>query len=133
MRRVDIVAASSSGRVLEGSNVAELPSLTDEPPVFNLLYVSTASVSVAMALADTMQDILVASDANNRRDGITGFLLSDGYAFVQLLEGPKREVQECFSRICADGRNSSPTVRDMSRSRLSTFPQLVHVRAEPVR
>ena len=94
----------------------------DEPPVFNLLYVSTASVSVAMALADTMQDILVASDANNRRDGITGFLLSDGYAFVQLLEGPKREVQECFSRICADGRNSLPTVRDMSWSDSRLFP-----------
>ena len=94
----------------------------DEPPVFSLLYVSTASVSVAMALADTMQDILVASDANNRRDGITGFLLSDGYAFVQLLEGPKREVQECFSRICADARNSLPTVRDMSWSESRLFP-----------
>ena len=97
-------------------------AVLDEPPFFNLLYVSTASVSVAMALADTMQDILVASDANNRRDGITGFLLSDGYAFVQLLEGSKREVQECFSRICADGRNSLPTVRDMSWSDSRLFP-----------
>ncbi|WP_271604735.1 MULTISPECIES: BLUF domain-containing protein [Bradyrhizobium] len=94
----------------------------NELPVFSLLYVSTASVSVAVALADTMQDILVASDANNRRDGITGFLLSDGYAFVQLLEGPKKEVQECFSRICADARNSLPMVRDMSWSDSRLFP-----------
>jgi Sensors of blue-light using FAD len=94
----------------------------DQPSVFSLLYISTASVSVAMALAETMQDILVTSDANNRRDGITGFLLSDGYAFVQLLEGPKREVQECFSRICADERNSLPTVRDMSWSDARLFP-----------
>src|SRR3569833_826693 len=97
-------------------------TVSDETPVFSLLYVSTASVSVAMALADTMQDILVASDANNRRDGITDFLLSDGYSFVQLLEGPKRKVQACFSRICADGRNSLPTVRDMSCSDSRLFP-----------
>ncbi len=75
-----------------------------------------------MALADAMHEILVASDANNRRDEITGFLLSDGYAFVQLLEGPKRAVQECFSRICADGRNSLPTVRDTSWSDSRLFP-----------
>ena len=116
-------------RRIERCGVAVL----DEPPVFNLLYVSTASVSVAMALADTMQDILVASDANNRRDGITGFLLSDGYAFVQLLEGPKREVQECFSaHLCGWAQ----LVADGSRHelvRLAPFPQLVHVRAEPVR
>jgi hypothetical protein len=97
-------------------------AVLNQAPIFSLLYVSTASMSVAMALADTMQDILVASDANNRRDGITGFLLSDGYAFVQLLEGPERQVQECFSRICKDGRNSLPTVRDMSRSDSRSFP-----------
>ena len=94
----------------------------DQPRVFSLLYVSTATVSVAMALADTMQDILVVSDANNRRDGITGFLLSDGYAFVQLLEGPERQVQECFARICADGRSSLPTVRDVRWSDARLFP-----------
>lgn len=75
-----------------------------------------------MALADTMRDILVVSDANNRRDGITGFLLSDGYAFVQLLEGPERRVHECFSRICADGRNSLPTIRDERHSDARLFP-----------
>lgn len=94
----------------------------DHPPFFSLLYVSTATVSVAIALAETMQDILVASDANNRRDGITGFLLSDGYAFVQLLEGPERQVQECFARICADERNSLPTVRDVRWSDARLFP-----------
>jgi hypothetical protein len=97
-------------------------AVLDQSRIFSLLYVSTAGVSVATALADTMQDILVASDANNRRDGITGFLLSDGYAFVQLLEGPERQVQECFARICSDERNSVPTVRDMSWSDARLFP-----------
>lgn len=75
-----------------------------------------------MALADTMQDILVASDANNRRDGITGFLLCDGYAFVQVLEGPQKQVQECFLRICADPRNSLPMVRDTCWFDKRAFP-----------
>lgn len=97
-------------------------AVLNQAPTFSLLYVSTATVSVAMALADTMRDILVASDANNRRDGITGFLLSDGYAFVQLLEGPERQVQECFSRICKDKRNSLPTVREVSWSDARLFP-----------
>jgi hypothetical protein len=75
-----------------------------------------------MALADTMRDILVVSDANSRRDGITGFLLSDGYAFVQPLEGPERQVRDCFARICADQRNWQPTVRDVSWSDARFFP-----------
>lgn len=93
-----------------------------QPPVFSLLYVSTATVSVDMALADTMRDILITSDANNRRDGITGFLLSDGYAFVQLLEGGETQVKDCFARICADQRNSLPTVRDVRWSDARLFP-----------
>jgi len=94
----------------------------DQSQIFSLLYVSTATVSVALALADTMQDILIVSDANNRRDGITGFLLSDGYAFVQLLEGPEAQVRACFARICADPRNALPTVRDEAWSDARLFP-----------
>jgi len=94
-----------------------------QEPIFRLLYVSTASASAAMALHETMRAILLASDANNRRDGITGFLLSDGYVFVQVLEGPERNVQGCFSRICADGRNRNPEVRDTSLATQRLFPQ----------
>lgn len=90
--------------------------------IFSLLYVSTATASAAMSLRETMQDILVASHVNNRRDGITGFLLADGYVFVQLLEGPELEVQACFSRICADGRNWRPRIRDIGRGRERLFP-----------
>lgn len=54
--------------------------------IFSLLYVSRPSPSAAMSLNTTMTDILRTADANNRRDGITGFLLCDGYVFVQVLE-----------------------------------------------
>jgi len=90
---------------------------------FRLLYVSTASASAAMALHETMSAILKVSDANNRRDDITGFLLSDGYLFVQALEGPERHVKECFSRICADDRNCTPEVRDAGPAPERLFPQ----------
>jgi hypothetical protein len=94
-----------------------------QTPIFRLLYVSTASASAAVALHETMRAILLVSDANNRRDGITGFLLSDGYVFVQLLEGPERNVQACFSRICADDRNRTPEVRDAGPATERLFPQ----------
>lgn len=91
--------------------------------IFRLLYVSTASASAAEALHETMRAILLVSDANNRRDDITGFLLSDGYVFVQVLEGPEPKVQGCFSRICADDRNRTPEVRDAGPATERIFPQ----------
>lgn len=91
--------------------------------IFRLLYVSTASASAAMTLHETMRAILLVSDANNRRDDITGFLLSDGYAFVQVLEGPESKVAGCFSRICADERNRTPEVRDAGPATGRLFPQ----------
>lgn len=76
-----------------------------------------------MALHDTMCAILRVSEANNRRDDITGFLLSDGYVFVQVLEGPESNVEACFSRICADDRNRSPDVRDAGPATERLFAQ----------
>lgn len=90
--------------------------------IFSLLYVSTASAEAAMSLKQTMRDILLVSDANNRRDGVTGFLLADGYLFAQWLEGPEAAVRACFSRICADERNRLPTVRDLGYADRRLFP-----------
>lgn len=92
-------------------------------PLFRLLYVSTASASAAATLHETMRAILQVSDAHNRRDDITGFLLADGYVFVQVLEGPEAKVQECFSRIRADARNRTPEVRQSGPTSERLFPQ----------
>ncbi|MCA0357478.1 MAG: BLUF domain-containing protein [Proteobacteria bacterium] len=59
----------------------------------------------------------------NRRDGITGFLLSDGYAFVQVLEGPESKVQARFSRICEDSRNCNPQVLEARPATGALFPR----------
>jgi hypothetical protein len=69
-----------------------------------------------------MEDILIASVANNRRDTITGFLICNGVHFAQALEGPQAEVEACFARISADRRNVEPTVRSLDWSEERAFP-----------
>ena len=105
-----------------GSRTAPRRKDLAHDPLFRLLYVSTASAAAAATLHETMRDILQVSDARNRRDNITGFLLADGYVFVQLLEGPEAKVQACFSRISADVRNRSPEIRDSGPASERLFP-----------
>lgn len=91
--------------------------------IFSLLYVSLLNPVSAAVMPTTLRDILVASVANNRRDQITGFLVCDGYYFIQILEGPEVKVQSCFSRICEDERNIAPTVRKAEFSPARAFPR----------
>lgn len=81
--------------------------------MFRLLYVSAVSPSAGAHLPSVVEDILISSVGNNRRDDITGFLLCDGFNFVQALEGRQDKVEACFARICADSRNLTPTLRDI--------------------
>ena len=46
-----------------------------------------------------MREILSASQRNNSRDGITGFLIFDKTWFVQILEGERAQVTETYTRI----------------------------------
>ena len=91
--------------------------------IFSLLYVSVLNPVSAAVLPSTLRDILVASAANNRRDHITGFLVCDGYHFIQVLEGPQVKVQSCFDRICDDERNIAPLVRSVEFSPVRAFPR----------
>jgi hypothetical protein len=54
---------------------------------------------------DHLDDILVTSVANNRRDDITGVLVHDGRWFAQMLEGREAIVSETFERILRDERH----------------------------
>jgi hypothetical protein len=51
--------------------------------------------------------IAKASLANNRRDGITGFLHAEHGAFYQYLEGERSAVEALFEKIRADKRHSA--------------------------
>jgi hypothetical protein len=91
--------------------------------IFRLSYVSAVTAEAAASLASAMEDILVISAANNRRDGITGFLVCDGHEFAQVLEGPREEVEACFFRIRADRRNAEAALRELSWADERAFPR----------
>lgn len=71
-----------------------------------LLYISTASTGASIEVGA----ILATSQRNNRRDGVTGLLWTDGYRFLQVLEGGDAAVQGVFDRIRADPRHRAIVV-----------------------
>lgn len=58
---------------------------------------------------ETLQDISTISNERNRRDDLTGALLWTSGVFLQLLEGPKLELEATVARISADPRHSNMT------------------------
>lgn len=55
--------------------------------------------------AKTVDNILQVSRSNNVRDRITGALVIDEQYFLQLLEGSRTCVAQCFMRIMQDDRH----------------------------
>lgn len=60
--------------------------------------------------AAALQSILESSQRNNARDMITGVLVVDDANFMQLIEGSRHTIAECFARIMADKRHSAVQV-----------------------
>jgi hypothetical protein len=58
------------------------------------------------SLEDRIEDILIESVANNRRDDVTGALVHDHTWFAQVLEGNEDTVSATFERILRDPRHS---------------------------
>lgn len=85
-----------------------------------LLYVSRIASG---RLPSHVEDILRVSVANNRRDGLTGFLICDGINFVQALEGEGAAVRACFERIASDRRHASVRLRDEAEAPARLFPR----------
>ena len=66
---------------------------------------------------DCIQDILIESVANNRRDDVTAALVHDRKWFAQVLEGPEAAVSATFERILRDHRH-----RDMRLVKMRPVP-----------
>jgi hypothetical protein len=74
--------------------------------ITRLIYYSRICASSrAPALHKCVEDILIQSVANNRRDNITGALIHDRKWFAQVLEGDEAAVSETFARILRDPRH----------------------------
>jgi hypothetical protein len=67
--------------------------------MLQLVYISSVAPSADLG------SILAVSRVNNRRDGITGLLYSDGVRFLQALEGPADAVETAYGRIKQDPRH----------------------------
>ncbi|MEP9360061.1 BLUF domain-containing protein [Sphingomonas sp. KR3-1] len=67
-----------------------------------IVYISTATGEVGTA---ALREILAASKANNRRDGITGLLFFDGKRFLQAIEGEDPQLATTLDRIREDRRH----------------------------
>ncbi|MBX9907574.1 MAG: BLUF domain-containing protein [Beijerinckiaceae bacterium] len=76
-----------------------------EPLIFQLAYASALSASKIDDPMQTLREILDASRRNNARSGITGYLIFDGAAFVQILEGDQLAVLATYVRIERDPRH----------------------------
>jgi len=69
--------------------------------MLQLVYISSVTRDADLA------SILAVSRINNRRDGITGLLYSDGVRFLQALEGPTLAVETAYARISRDPRHNA--------------------------
>lgn len=67
-----------------------------------LIYASQSNPRGARVDLDAVYD---ASRHNNAIDGVTGLLFSDGFRFVQVLEGSDEAVAATMARIVADSRH----------------------------
>ena len=75
--------------------------------VYQLVYVSRASGELD---EKSLDGILATARANNGEKNITGMLLHHDGAFIQVLEGDEREVEELFDLIDADPRHEDTNV-----------------------
>ena len=79
--------------------------------LYRLVYASKNLLqgSEAETLASITQ-ILAASQRKNARSDVSGALMFNAGAFAQVLEGPRRQVEETFERIQCDDRHGEVTV-----------------------
>lgn len=91
--------------------------------IHQLVYYSRNTVQGdGRAMLTNMREILSASQRNNSRDGITGFLIFDKTWFVQILEGERAQVTETYTRIDRDKRHAAATILNVRDVPARLFP-----------
>jgi hypothetical protein len=85
----------------------------------SLTYTSWARPSISDA---DIEAILRSARTNNALDGISGVLIFNGGAFMQILEGSEQAVNEMVGRLCVDNRHSNFFIRDERLIEERSFP-----------
>ena len=84
-----------------------------------LTYTSWARPGITAAEVDA---ILGSARVNNPLDGLTGVLLFNGDAFVQIVEGSATAVDALALRLATDPRHFNMSIRDERAIEARTFP-----------
>ena len=71
---------------------------------------------------DEVDAILSSSRINNPLDGITGVLIFNGTAFMQILEGSEAAIDGLTGRLASDPRHSNMSIRDSRLIEERSFP-----------
>ncbi len=75
-------------------------------PLHRVIYVSDA-VSGAGSTLLSLVEILGVSDRNNRRDHLTGCLISHEGRFLQVIEGARGDIDMLLTRLRGDPRHTN--------------------------
>ena len=78
-----------------------------DAPVFQLVYVSAATCAFD---TESLDRLLAKARTNNASVGVSGMLVFHEGSFIQVLEGPRPEVQKLFERIECDPRHTETKI-----------------------
>lgn len=93
-------------------------------PITQLVYSSRYKASATdSSHLETLRSILAASQRNNPRDHLTGFLLFDKTWFFQILEGEHDDVLATYNRIQKDPRHDQVALMSLREARQRSFPE----------
>ena len=90
--------------------------------LYRLVYASRNLIAGTEAeIAAAVTQILSTSQRNNAKVGVTGALMFNAGAFAQVLEGPRRAVEDTFERIQRDLGHSDVTVLECGEAESRGF------------
>ena len=88
-----------------------------------LIQLTYASRTSKTLIPEDLKDILVASQRNNSRVGVTGALCLSNGIFLQQLEGDRTAVSLLYHRILLDPRHRDPAILDFAEIAARKFTQ----------
>jgi hypothetical protein len=92
--------------------------------LYKIAYCSRSQMRGTHAeVTDGLLSLLACARAKNARLGITGALLSQAGLFAQVLEGPQDSVENLFSLVQLDDRNTEVTVAFRGPETERDFPK----------
>jgi hypothetical protein len=90
-------------------------------PLSRLIYYSQRRIPPREGF-QAIKQILDASIRNNRRSGVTGYMVFDDRIFAQVLEGEPQAVEATYARIGKDPRHDGLVLLESSRQSVRAFP-----------